>query len=372
MGVRGYKPTQKEIYNISTTNNDVYLQLWQELQMLRYLRGGKAPYGKKVTAPYIDQAKTYFNDAVKSNWKSSGLIYYYSFLNLAKALIVSKRYLSGTYLASTNVYHGLSAQTQSINNLLDFEIEIHPKVSRGKKNIFAIFYKAVTGVEWPFNHNVKVTVGDIISYCQDIEHESTNFYGIDKKVLPVYSTIRYSNKEAWFEILCNDEYLNNLLNDLPFELYSLVHKKFVSRFDFSDWKSEYNVHSSQFSRNTLINFKPLSLNGSSLQVRIQEISREAQIALAGFFVYPSHQNLQENYWYFITKLDVGARRLVWRPILSNYLFAFVLSTILRYYPFLFYSDSQDSFISEAWCNQSPETTLRQLLMEFTNPSIRLN
>ncbi|RIV34787.1 hypothetical protein D2V08_05250 [Flagellimonas lutimaris] len=58
-------------------------------------------------------------DAHNSNWRSSGLLYYYSFLNLAKALTVTSRFLRRNYLSTNSVFHGLSAQPQNINRIID-------------------------------------------------------------------------------------------------------------------------------------------------------------------------------------------------------------------------------------------------------------
>ena len=38
--------------------------------------------------PFVEQAKFYYLDAHKSDWRSGGLLYYYSFLNLAKAYLI--------------------------------------------------------------------------------------------------------------------------------------------------------------------------------------------------------------------------------------------------------------------------------------------
>lgn len=54
----------------------------------------------------------------------------------------------------------------------------------------------------------------------------------------------------------------------------------------------------------------------------------------------------------------------WHPMLSDYLFAFMLSSVLRYKPHLFQIDSKDAFISEAWSNQSAFSALRYFLMEY--------
>ena len=102
----------KKTIDIETTT-DRELQLWQEFTMIRHNPKSKI-YGRKATAPYIDQAKIYYQDARSVNWESAGLLYYYSFLNLAKAFIIRKRSLPSSLLRSSNIYHGLEADPQSL------------------------------------------------------------------------------------------------------------------------------------------------------------------------------------------------------------------------------------------------------------------
>ncbi|MBT3713463.1 MAG: hypothetical protein HN736_19235 [Anaerolineae bacterium] len=74
MGFIVHFPLKKNPTILSTTNQLVP-QIWQELVMVRYLKqkGISAP---KATAPWIDQAKTYFIDATNADWRSAGLLYY--------------------------------------------------------------------------------------------------------------------------------------------------------------------------------------------------------------------------------------------------------------------------------------------------------
>ena len=139
---------------ITTTEREV--QLWQEFTMLRHCKTNVI-YGKLVNAPYIDQAKTYYHDAKRCDWKSAGLLYYYSFLNLAKAYIISKRALSGKYMKSTSIYHGLYANPQNPRRIIDFNINIHPPTSNNKKNILASLFMENLN----FNRSI-----DIITYLK--------------------------------------------------------------------------------------------------------------------------------------------------------------------------------------------------------------
>ncbi|MGA7194681.1 MAG: YaaC family protein, partial [Anaerolineales bacterium] len=83
-----------KVPRLVTTTNKITEQIWQELVMLRYLKAHQSLASPKLTAPWIDQAMTYYLDASHSNWRSAGLLYYYSFLNLAKALLAGKKRFS--------------------------------------------------------------------------------------------------------------------------------------------------------------------------------------------------------------------------------------------------------------------------------------
>ena len=95
MGFLIFHPTSQKLPLGLRTTNDLVLQVWQELVMRRHAY--KKHKVIKNVSPWIHQARTYFVDATKSNWKSAGLLYYYSFLNLAKAFLAEKRILHGAH-----------------------------------------------------------------------------------------------------------------------------------------------------------------------------------------------------------------------------------------------------------------------------------
>lgn len=93
-------PIGNKEYNDLETTCPPEVQLWQELVMLRHLNRPKGVFAKKASAAWVDQAKTYFMDACNSDWRTGGLLYYYSFLNLAKAYLAAKRVVAASYLVS--------------------------------------------------------------------------------------------------------------------------------------------------------------------------------------------------------------------------------------------------------------------------------
>ncbi|MBK6938475.1 MAG: hypothetical protein IPH18_17705, partial [Chitinophagaceae bacterium] len=99
-----------------------------------------AIYARETTASHIDQAESLFSRRCKFKLRSAGFLYYYSFLNLAKAHLVTNRAVSGRTLKSTSICHGLTASPQSPTNI-NFKIEIHPPGQNNKRNIFSHFYQ---------------------------------------------------------------------------------------------------------------------------------------------------------------------------------------------------------------------------------------
>lgn len=361
----------KSPIDIHTTSRPE-VQLWEELKLLRFVTGPQAIYGKHVTEPWIDQAKIYFKDACKCSWNSSGLMYYYSYLNLAKALMVTKRSVSGEILKSTNIYHGLVAQPQSPRQITDFEIQIHPPIHNNRRNIFALLYKIITKHKWPFNCPINVSLSNIIGYCDDISHELYLFYKIPKRNIPVYSLIRTHNNHIWFEMLVSNMYLNILTNELLPGSFTVIDFRNFTHIDKVDWVTAHERTATSLDDHSFVRLGIIDFNHRNRGEQFHNVQLEAFETLRDYIRPQPISTTSLKEWLFIPKALINGINVFWHPLLSDYLFSFVLSTILRYYPHLFESNKKDAFISEAWCNQSAITTLRYFLMEFTKPSLRMN
>lgn len=94
---------------------------------------------------YLSQGKYFFEACGRSDeWAAKPLLLYYSFMNLAKAYVLTK------HLHSTldKAQHGLSEQLPAGGNeLVDAYLDAYPSSGGGRPNLFADFLKAVSDRE---------------------------------------------------------------------------------------------------------------------------------------------------------------------------------------------------------------------------------
>lgn len=353
------------------TSNGLVEQLWQELVMLRHVSSSKTIAAPKSTAPWIDQAKIYYLDANKSEWNSAGLLYYYSFLNLAKAFLVAKRVFTYKKLNTTSIYHGLSSDLQSVKLITDYEVTIHPANSGGKSNVYSHLFETLTGEKWPFRSSIKIKMSDIAGYCQDISTELNSLFGIQNQVIQTQSLLRQANGEIWFELVVPSSVSNIIKTQVSSWYASELLQDDMNGLDKNDWITSHNRVAT-----TLANF--VILRGEKYTVtpghENELFKKAADNALSSFFdfSYPTvFEDPRHDSWLFFPKINILGKQLTWHPILSDYLFAFILSSILRYQPQLLHPNSQNIFLAEAWCNQSAVSVIRRFLMSFTKPSLRI-
>src|SRR3989344_957376 len=134
---------------------------------------------------YIRQAKTYYNSAKILPSRSSGLLYYYCFLNLAKAALM----LKNPSLGGKSINHGL---TYKIHNFPLEKQLVHLK----QNGVFEKFY------EWYFGEKIKLTsfnIKSLLSYCSDIAYQSQIAGARNVKVIPAYfaSAVDKTKNTGW-------------------------------------------------------------------------------------------------------------------------------------------------------------------------------
>jgi hypothetical protein len=106
---------------------------------------------------YIRQAKTFYEAADALHHRAGALIYYYSFLNIAKALI----FLKNPAFVDHNLHHGIKSRP-TIGSLGEQHIQIT------QDGALQRFYKLVTGQEIA---GAKLKVADLLGYCSDVQYE---------------------------------------------------------------------------------------------------------------------------------------------------------------------------------------------------------
>lgn len=364
-----YPPLGDKVPHDLKTSNDLVSQILQEFVMLRHVSSSKNVSAHKAIAPWIDQANIYFDDAMKSDWRSGGLLYYYSFLNFAKAYLAAKKIVTCKFLKTTSVYHGLSSIPQDITKLTDFEISIHPPTTQKKyKNVFSTLYEGVTMKKWPFKNNLTIKVKDIAGYCSDIGHELFSLFNISSQIIGIQSLIRFNKTEGWFEMVVPKMSAQVIKTHMiPWSLEELPFNK-TTKEDYNDWLLAYPRTTEKMYNFVFLRSPKINLINES---KFKPITDDATSRLNEFAIPTVYEQSESPHWLFIPKIQLSNQDIHWHPLLSDYLIAFVLSTILRYQPQLLSQGSSNSFLAEAWCNQSAITALRYFLMLFTNPPLRV-
>jgi hypothetical protein len=337
---------EKHVLDLKTSTS-LEVQLWQEFVMLRHSTTTKRIAAPKSIAPWIDQAKTYFLDAWNSDWRSAGLLYYYSFLNLAKAYLVAKRTFTYKFLDSTSVYHGLSADLQSPTSLSDYTIKVYPQVVGNRHNVFSNFYHTVTKSEWPFSEEISLQLSDVAGYYPEISAELSRLFGISKGIIPVQSLLRLSGNDVWFEMIVPKAGVGQIKQAVaPWKLEELEMSKW-SESDKNDWLIAFHRTPQSLTNHLCLRSDKITSKRQIPSSLYKQVAVEAIQKLEEFAIPQVSESARAPHWLFVPKIKIKGAEILWHPLLSDYLIAFMLSTVLRYQPQLLAKTSQNSFIAEA-------------------------
>lgn len=369
MAFSHFLPLKSGTRDLNTANR-IDIQLWQELVTLRYVGNTHEATGSMQAKARlrIDQAKQYFLDARAIHWRSAGLLYYYSLLNLASAYLDKMR--PGQY-TQTKQYHGLSAdQIQALTSIVDYKITIHPSTihpshslsSSPSCNLFAELYGLVTGFAWPFRNNISIALSDILAYCTDVGAELQQLFAISGAPVAIQSLIRVENNTYWLEMAVPETSADKIIATVG---PSVARCPTFSDDDRFNWLLAFHRPVESFHGQAILRSPE---NTNQMVLRTNSIVAFEHHALHSVYIPSSVASM---HWYFIPDIVLDGNAMCWRPVLSDYLVAFALSQILRYQPDLLAHGSKDSFLADAWCSQSPLTAVRHFLMLFTDPPLRI-
>ena len=107
---------------------------------------------------YIRQAKTFYETAAVLHHRASPLNYYYSFMNIAKALVL----LRTPNFVDRNLKHGISPNSKSAS------LRRQRVIAKGA-GVFPIFYEAATGKTLSNKSSLKIV--DLLGYVTDVTYE---------------------------------------------------------------------------------------------------------------------------------------------------------------------------------------------------------
>lgn len=298
---------------------------------------------------FIRQAKNYYLAGKALNYRSSGLLYYYSFLNLAKAYILLRKpnSIRGKFIA-----HGLS---NKIPNYGKFENQTI-KIEEG--GIFPMLYEYIASekiLTQPIN------IQTCLAYCSDVSYQySSGGFG-QARILPgkfalIVNEDDKSNKKCWgmlaissfgstsaYSKSFSDFYKNYELIDLTFDLQDKIfgiNGALRSHYSYFQSKKE----------------TPYLSESSPNQFAIME---ELKTALHKVLDFSYYQDDSE----FMIALPYKIRRQIsMRETLAIYITMFYMSSLIRYKPdYLDHLlDKKEAWILESFVKSCPQTFLRSM------------
>lgn len=309
---------------------------------------------------FIRQGKSYYSSARSLHYRSSSLLYYYSFLNLAKALLVLKEPSS----VRGRVSHGLSYDTESKNR--DFRQEF---VQGRSKGVWPMLFEEENHLPLSGIDANKYRITELLSYCTSIglQYQMAHFGSqgyIPSRCALLLNTPR---REAWLLI---EVLASRSVPPIPLAVEQELQREFEETsvlrpiakqiFD-SDGKTAAN--SRYFQHKVPIGF--LSDDTVNLAVLIGSL-RNALGRFADISYVPSHHD-------FCILVPCGSHNIPVNELLAIYAIMFYLSSLVRYRPYYLEEllEQESAWIIESFVSSMPEIFLRAIVNRIADDGIAL-
>jgi len=307
---------------------------------------------------FVRQAKSYYSSAKTLHYRSSSLLYYYSFLNLVKAylLLTQPQMIMGR--TSQAVIHGLSYRTSTTNR--DFERE-RIRVTQG---IFPLFYEAQTANAISTARDSSLNIVNLLSYPTELSYQyQLAGYGNPNILSSLAALLLNRVNNCQWAILCIP--VASRLND-----FLSIHTSFLSVFQ------EVTID-----RNLLIPVFGMVAPDLYPFRFFQDITPTSMV---GGRFYPLNQlnkiinalNPYISFHYFDDNKDfdlvlpytdtVNTTPLPITEALAIYTVMFYLSSLVRYRPDYLEEllNTKPAWLIENFVNSTPETFLRIMVSKI--------
>lgn len=301
---------------------------------------------------YIRQAKSFYDSAEELHYRSSSLLYYYSFLNLAKALVCLKKpSLLRSSSSKKKIYHGLT--TDKISPIFNEQT-----ISVKKEGIFPLLYEQVTEENLPKKVNLNIV--RLIGYCTDIGYENQISELSDanwNSTLRAYSrqALDANSTKSWGIIA------------LPYFAIPKGNRKFFKKFN----EVFEEVEMPPALGLDLFNYTQVPFDFYNFY----ETKKQYPVIMGKYFppnlkaeMYEALENLylsspyRENHDFFISTPLRPNLQIPFNEILAIYSIMFFLGDLVRYKPKYIESllASKEAWILERFVNSCPITFLKHM------------
>lgn len=257
----------------------------------------KKKKNKKFLISLLEQARFFYSAAESSPLRSKPLLYYYSFLNLAKIIInIDKDYGN----QNNQYYHGLRANCHGIEKFENATVEMFIKKTGYQKQVAIELAESLD--ELSITSKLELNVKDLLSHCVGIHRTYSEIYQRDEIFCKLSDERLLKNSKMMIfeaKVSCNDDEYQKL-KSLGYNIL-----KEDSRYI---WKEQFNTYKYKISRYDYYNFS-------------KELRSKGIWYYIGNEGYVNYLSTKGTYRYF--------------PELIIYNTMFFLGSITRYHPYLF-------------------------------------
>lgn len=259
---------------------------------------------------YIQQAAEFYDAAHSAKPNTAPLIYYYSFLNLAKALCELNR---PQFHECTECYkHGISWKPDRQN----LASPLTDTVSLTTRGVWHVLWECLTRKSCPAANPTNLQIKQLFSYCPEISVESGQTLATNLNLIDIISPdVLYDEKTAvsWLRFSVNRYELRYLALSAP----RLLHEIETSRSTYTEVKdSDADLRTFQTSTPQRIGRR---------QTAMQAVASDI-LALNAFTHLGRNSKLQ---YFFPVQMRLPLRM---PQLMVNYSILFWLGSLVRYDP----------------------------------------
>ena len=295
---------------------------------------------------YLRQGLTFYEAADKLHQRASPLLYYYSFMNFAKAICFSRN----PSFTSGRIHHGVSMESSGASVKKIF-------VKTVKSGVFPEFYKEIFGRHPEINQ--KIPLSKLFPYSSDLQWECVQLgYG------------RLSSIGCRYAIVCNigeaDFRGVIVVHGTPQvhpDIFKVISRKYVRFQPDQDYiRSVFNLTNAGSQG---VSFWETKATYTDRPGMVLKVMSDLKSDFSGqFSCYP----FDDPSLFQISKELVSPKRMPINEMNSIYLSMFALGNLVRYQPHTLEKmlKMQDSWMIENFINATPITFIRHIRNEISS------
>ncbi len=296
---------------------------------------------------YTRQAKSYYIAAKSLHYRSSSLLYYYCFLNLAKAYLVLEK---PKIIINRNIQHGLSPRKTRYRTFEKQGILT-------KKGVFSHLYECEIGTSIP--NDTFLNVLNLFSYCREISYEYTVGEFGDCKFVPCISII-LGNESTNKSVIVIGLNKSNILNKYRTVQTNLG--KYFIRLESMPKVAHHFFQNQSLNLSNFINYE--SKKSWSCNPEVPPLFEEMKEEIFKAFGSNFFENYFPNNFQFLISLPYFPnKQLPMNELLAIYSITFYLGNLTRYKPeYLEYLlNTEALWLIESFIRSCPLTFLQIII-----------